>query len=229
VLLLIASVSLLMSPLAPLAETTPCPTEMVRAKWTEPIYPPNEVARQRAGKVELEAVVAADGTVKKVKRVSGEDEFTKTAEAALKQWTFQPCKIDGTPVEASTPVSFEFHVGTWDVASGKEPPFSNPDGTPSKAIMRVRVSGGVAASQLRYKVTPRYPEISKLQRVQGTVVLHVVIGRDGGPKMVEIKSGDPVLAAATVDAVRQWRYASYYLNGLPVEVDTLVTMNFDFQ
>jgi protein TonB len=76
------------------------------------------------------------------------------------------------------------------------------------------------------KVTPAYPQIAMVARQQGTVLLHAIIGRDGTIQQLQAVSGPPLLIKAAMDAVAQWRYRPYVLNGQPVEVDTQITVNF---
>jgi protein TonB len=92
--------------------------------------------------------------------------------------------------------------------------------------MRVRMGGNVTAASLTKKVPPVYPEEARAARIQGTVVLHTIIGKDGAVKEVTVVSGDSALVKAAVDAVQQWRYRPTQLNGNPVEVDTTVAVNF---
>jgi len=61
---------------------------------------------------------------------------------------------------------------------------------------------------------------------QGEVVLHAIIGRDGVVSSLELVRGHPLLAPAAIEAVREWRYRPYTLNGEPVEVETLITVRF---
>lgn len=91
---------------------------------------------------------------------------------------------------------------------------------------KVRVSSGVAEGMLLYKTLPPYPAVARQARIQGSVVLQAVIGKDGKVKALRALSGHPMLLPAALDAVKQWRYQPYYLNGDPVEVDTQVTLNF---
>jgi protein TonB len=76
------------------------------------------------------------------------------------------------------------------------------------------------------RVEPVYPKIAMLTGTQGAVKLHAIIAKDGNIESLSVVSGHPMLAAAAVDAVRQWRYRPYYLNGEPVEVETFITVNF---
>jgi protein TonB len=98
---------------------------------------------------------------------------------------------------------------------------------PKVAVSRIRVSSGVTQG-LRIKyVEPTYPSIAKTAHVQGTVILAAVIGKDGAIENLHVVSGHPLLQGAAMDAVKQWRYRPYILNGEPVEVDTQVIVNFN--
>ena len=93
-------------------------------------------------------------------------------------------------------------------------------------VQRVRVSQGVTAGLVIKRVNPTYPPLARTARVQGSVVLAAVIGKDGTIQNLHVLSGHPLLTQAALDAVKQWRYKPYILNGEPVEVDTQVTVNF---
>jgi len=95
-----------------------------------------------------------------------------------------------------------------------------------EAPQRVRVSEGVVQGLLVHQVKPDYPPVARTARIQGQVVLHAVIGKDGNVKQVQVLSGHPMLASAAENAVKQWRYKPYVLNGQPVEVDTTINVNF---
>jgi TonB family protein len=92
--------------------------------------------------------------------------------------------------------------------------------------LRIRQGGNVTAAILVHKVPPTYPEKALAAHLEGSVVLHVIVGTDGTVKQVEPVSGDPTLAEAAVDAVKQWTYKPTLLNGSPVEVDSTVTVDF---
>ena len=92
--------------------------------------------------------------------------------------------------------------------------------------MRVRVSQGVTQGMVVSKVTPIYPQDAKAARIQGSVIVAVVIGKDGNVQSERLVSGHPSLVPAAMDAVKQWKYKPYVLNGTPVEVDTQITLNF---
>ena len=102
-----------------------------------------------------------------------------------------------------------------------------PTAVPKVATpQRVKVSAGVTSGLLIRKITPTYPPLAKQARIQGSVVLQAVIGKDGTIQNLRAVSGHPMLIQSAIDAVRQWKYKPYFLNGEPVEVDTQVTVNF---
>ena len=104
---------------------------------------------------------------------------------------------------------------------------STPIAVPKVATpQRVRVSSGVQQGNLVNKVTPIYPPIAKNARISGTVVLQAIISKTGVVENLHAISGHPMLIPAAVEAVKQWRYKPYYLNGEPVEVETTVSVIF---
>ncbi len=80
--------------------------------------------------------------------------------------------------------------------------------------------------KLLSRTDPVYPEEAETQRMEGTVILHTVIGQDGTIQGVEPKSGPALLAAAAVNAVRQWRYTPSSVGGQPVEAEEDITITF---
>jgi len=105
---------------------------------------------------------------------------------------------------------------------------STPVATPKVAAppQRVRVSQGVTTGLLIHKVQPNYPPLARQARIQGSVVLQAEISKNGTIENLKVISGHPMLAPEALDAVKQWRYKPYVLNGEPVEVETQVTVNF---
>lgn len=90
------------------------------------------------------------------------------------------------------------------------------------------LGGDIEASRLLNKVQPVYPAAAKASGVEGTVVLHAIIGMEGSPLSLRVVNTqvDPELARAAVEAVSKWRYSPTLLNGKPIEVDTTVNVNF---
>jgi protein TonB len=91
---------------------------------------------------------------------------------------------------------------------------------------RIRLGGNLQAAKLLHQVTPAYPVLAKAGRVQGAVQLNAVIGKDGMVQEITLISGHPLLVEAAMQAARQFRYRPTYLNGLAVEVDTVINVQF---
>ncbi|MGA3197004.1 MAG: energy transducer TonB [Terriglobales bacterium] len=104
---------------------------------------------------------------------------------------------------------------------------SQPVAVPKVATpQRVRVSSGVSTGLLIKKVTPNYPPLARQARIQGQVILQAEISKEGTIQNLQLISGHAMLAPAAIEAVKQWRYKPYLLNGEPVAVETQVVVNF---
>ncbi|MGA7647520.1 MAG: TonB family protein [Terriglobales bacterium] len=97
---------------------------------------------------------------------------------------------------------------------------------PQPAPVAVKISQGVSQGLLIKKVTPQYPPAALRFHTQGAVQIEVTIDKEGYVTNPKVLSGSPVLAQAALEAVRQWRYKPYYLDGAPVEIQTQITVNF---
>jgi TonB family protein len=97
---------------------------------------------------------------------------------------------------------------------------------PQLAPSSVRVSQGVSQGLLLKKVPPAYPPMALQLHKEGIVELLTTINKQGLITNIKVLSGDTMLAKPAVDAVRQWKYRPYLLNGEPVEIQTQITINF---
>lgn len=95
---------------------------------------------------------------------------------------------------------------------------SSSDATP--------IDAAAAQGHLIFKVQPTYPNKARRDRIEGSVVLSAVIAKEGNVKDLTLISGHPLLVDAAMDAVKQWRYEPYKLKGQPVDVRTVITVNF---
>lgn len=89
-----------------------------------------------------------------------------------------------------------------------------------------RITSQLSEGQLVNRVEPVYPHLAAISGIQGQVKLHAIIARDGRIQSLNVISGHPLLVHAALEAVEQWRYRPYVLNGETVEVETLITVNF---
>jgi periplasmic protein TonB len=97
---------------------------------------------------------------------------------------------------------------------------------PKQPTQTLKVSQGVSQGLLVKSVQPVYPQTARQLRVQGSVELLAIIGKDGSITSVKVLSGPSVLSRAAIDAVKQWQYKPYYLDDQPVEIQTQITVNF---
>lgn len=100
---------------------------------------------------------------------------------------------------------------------------------PPKPAAPVRAGGDVREPRKVQHVAPVYPPAALAARVQGMVIVEAVIAPDGSVRDARVLRSQPLLDAAALDAVRQWRYTPTLLNGTPVPVIVTVTVNFTLQ
>jgi TonB family protein len=187
-----------------------------------PNYPPLARQARIEGTVFLRADIDKDGNVEKMDLISGHPMLSPAAVEAVKQWKYEPYIVDGNvlPVETIIRVSFALEGG-----SGAADPNSPP--APRIATpLRIRVSQGVSSRLIVKKVNPVYPEGARQARIQGLVLMKALIDKEGNVAKLELISGHPMLADAAMEAVRQWKYKPYLLNGQLLEVDTQIQVNF---
>jgi TonB family protein len=94
------------------------------------------------------------------------------------------------------------------------------------AIEPVNLPESAARELLTQPVEPEYPAAAKASGQRGSVVLQVLIGRDGAVQDAKFLEGSLVFARAAIDAVKQWRFKPYSMNGRAVSVESVITLNF---
>ena len=114
------------------------------------------------------------------------------------------------------------------VRAAEQPPLeihTDPPVVATNAADRARVST-VASTVVTESVRPDYPMLARQMKVQGSVVLQALIGRDGMIQDLQVLSGPPILSTAAREAVRQWHFKPHYLGNQTVETETRITVNF---
>jgi protein TonB len=109
------------------------------------------------------------------------------------------------------------------------PAAATPQSAPAQAANTARTSangGQVQQAQLISRKDPEYPPIARQSGAGGEVILTAMIGVDGKVKDVKVVQGHPLLRNAAVAAVKQWVYKPTLLNGVPVEAETRISLNF---
>ena len=114
----------------------------------------------------------------------------------------------------------------WSLSAQGPVASKTPAAGNAKKPLKLRIAQGVAEGNILHKVPPRYPLEAKQKNITGDVILGFTIDRSGNVTGLKIISGHPLLAPAAVDAVRQWKYRPYLLNGEPVDVETTARISF---
>jgi len=166
---------------------------------------------------------------------------------AVKQWEYKPYLLNGQPVEVETRAVVKFKTepsaggvigvpgGVGGVPGGVRGSSGGVIGgiigsnapPPKLAVpQKVRVSSEVMERNLLKRVEPVYPTMARIAKIQGEVRLQATISKTGAIENLRAVSGHPILIPAAMDAVRQWKYKPFLLNGEPTEVDGTVIVVF---
>ena len=205
-------------------------------KRIDPIYPLEARQRVVQGAVVMKATIAVDGTVKNFKITNGDPILRNAAKDAVTQWRYEPARVEGVASAVDTTITLNFSMGdtlkqslfeltqTQTGADGVEVAAPLPLPAPPAGV--TRVSGRVMAGQLEKKVDPVYPADGIAVDARGDVVLLATITKTGEVGDVQAVSGPYRFRDAAIEAVRQWRYRPYLVDGAAVEVQATITVNF---
>lgn len=173
-------------------------------------YPEAARAAGITGPVVLQVTTSAAGAPTAVQALAGAPELVDAAVSAVWQWRWEP---------RDAPSQFIMGVNVRPA-----PPEATGDKVPT------RIGGSVRPPTKTGDARPVYPEAAREERVQGIVVSEVMIGSDGKVEMGRVlRSADPRLDVAALDAVLRWVYEPTAVDGRPVPVLMTVTVNFSLQ
>ena len=195
---------------------------LVRA--VNPTVPADASPKQRRGDVVLRATVASSGNVQDVTVVTGEPALTGPAIDAVRRWQFAPCIQDGRPVESQITVTVSYDLSRSASASADES--SSVPREPQEDVVHEIEQGQVF--QLRDGLTfpkdlgmpnPEYSEAAQKARLQGDVLLGVVVDTNGKARSVwVVQTLGQGLDEKSVEAVRRWSFTPATKHGKPVPV-----------
>jgi TonB family protein len=151
----------------------------------------------------LHALISKEGQVESLQVISGPPALTASAIDAVRQWQYKPYLLNGEPTEVESTININYTLGGANV-----------------------VAPGVMQGNLISQVRPVYPLDAKAARIQGVVTLRAVVSKQGDVKSLVVVSGPPELTTSALDAVKQWKYKPYLLNGQPTEVETTINVNY---
>jgi len=227
-----------------------------KIKNVAPVYPPDALAARVAGVVIADIIVGEDGKVRDTRVLRSIPLLDAAALDAVRQWEFTPASVNGAPVPVVMTVTVNFVpkeasgvvggvVGgvaggvTGGVKAGSgfdvppppppPPPAGSSSGKTSLDPTALKVGGAISPPKRLVNVNPVYPPEASEARVQGVVILEVLIGPDGKVENSRILRSIPMLDQAATDAVRQWEFTVTSVNSAPVKVVMTVTVNFTLQ
>lgn len=214
------------------------PSELVLEvpKKVDAVYPAEALRDKVQGQVIIKVLIADTGEVENAEIVSGNPVLAVSALAAAKEWIFKTWRYKKyIPVSAWATIAFDFQLPD-EQSKTSSTPTDGPVVTgkvvesgelPNTLTTKpLHVGAGMTQGLVIHKVQPVYPPGARRARVQGSVVLQAIISKEGTIENLRVLSGDSMLVDAAIEAVRQWRYRPYVVNGEPVKVDTQIVVNF---
>jgi len=216
------------SPLPPPGKAAPTPPDSTHLEVLyapKPYYPLEAAAKKLQGQVVINLHISESGNVESAEIVSGEPILAQAAADAMKEWRFKPFIKNGQTVKISYRMPFDFSLKGYfpDGCAAADAAFV---ANSANAARYRQVPAGVLEGRLVHKVEPQYPMLARMKHVQGTVLLYAVIGEDGRIHDLKTICGPAELVAASLEAVRQWRYRPFELDGSPVAVQTTIKVQF---
>ena len=181
----------------------------------DPVLPPDPDVRLQ-GTVVLRAIISKAGGIESLQTVSGHPMLVPAALDAVRQWRYRRYEVNGIPVRVETLIRMRF-------SEEREEGTETPVPTAKSPMM---ITAEDMRERLVYRVAPVYPPLARQARIQGTVILMIVINRSGEVRDVQLVSGHPMLAPAAVEAVKTWRYIPYESDRRTVEIQTEVRVIF---
>jgi TonB family protein len=176
-----------------------------------PEYPQKALDNWIKGMVVLDTEIGTDGNVKDVKVIqSAHPLLDQSAMDAVKQWKYEPFEVKGGLNVLMFTVNVQFDL--------IPVPSSKTGRLPSGEVPKVV-----------HRVAPKYPVTALKAHIQGNVILEVVNDKNGNVKSVKVINGHPLLIKAAVDALKQWKYAPYLIDGEAKSVIFNETINFSLK
>jgi protein TonB len=210
-----------------------------KVKDVRPVYPADAKDARVQGVVIIEGVIGPDGKVQAARVLRSVPQLDQAALDAVKQWEFTPTLLNGAAVPVVMTVTVNFMAdgvaGSLKAGSGFDAPPPPPPPPPPPGAKElsdpgaVRVGGNIRPPVKITNVNPVYPPEAKDARVQGVVILDILIGEDGRVENAKILRSIPMLDQAAIDAVAQWVFTPTTINGEAKKVIMTATVNFTLQ
>jgi periplasmic protein TonB len=193
-----------------------------------PVTTPSSAAVQRKKEIRSRAVPRVDPQ-------PGTDPPSEGPTITATRTVLPPLEVEvvaGDAHQAVHPGTNAVHVDLQRAPSGQvSAPVREDSGqtaarVATPAAQRTSVSTSGASEIVSRSVQPDYPMLARQMKVQGSVVMQALIGRDGLIEDLHVLSGPPILANAAEEAVRQWHFKPHFVGAQPVETRANITVNF---
>jgi len=235
------------SPATSVLKISPAEARAMLLEKVVPSYPEQATANHIQNNEILDIQIDEMGNVASAKIQSGHPWFAQASLEAVTQWKYRPYLQQGSPVRVESTVLIVYRVaGQQDraprfpqgmpasvvsIADAPSPPASPVDAsqveaTQVEAPKHVQLDRKLLEDRVINQVQPTYPPIAKAAHIQGDVLLHVVIDKEGRVAQLRAVSGHPILIQAAMDAVKQWSYKPYEVRGEAVGVESTVRVEF---
>jgi TonB family protein len=206
-------------------------------KSVQPAYPQEALTAIAEGTVVLEAAVNERGVVSSVRILrSVHPSLDKAAGDALRQWRFSPLIEEGKPKAVTVIASARFQLNSSTRTGGQvggivggalpKDRFSPQEYAEGNALPEVRSLGDIKPPDLIFRVEPKYPDVARQARAEGTVILEVTTEANGYVSSVKILRSIPLLDQAAAESVRQWIYEPLVIDGKPRKCVFTTTVRF---
>ena len=192
-------------------------------KIVQPKYPPQAKEKGIAGTVAVEAVIDTNGRITEARIIhSAHDLLDQVSLEAIRQWTYEPMEINGTPVRSIMTVVCRFNLDE------NHPPVSvmSAVGEDEEEKPPIRALGDIKPPKVIRLIQPIYPDEARKAGIQGVVILEAKTDLYGHVKEVKVLRSIPALDQAAIDAVKQWIYEPMIVNREPREVIFTTTVRF---
>lgn len=208
-------------------------------KRVQPAFPA-DLQSMVEGDVVMNVTIAPDGTVQDIKVTHGLPQLIHPALHAVSQWRYEPARINGVAVAYKTTIAVSFKIASdpSTAAAANAAALAAPRIVPPEGVLSVkpvlppppegvlRISARVMDGMLEKRVEPVYPADSAAVDARGIVIALATIGKTGEVENVAVLSGPLRFRDAAANAVKQWRYRPYVIDGEAVTVQTTITLNF---
>jgi len=208
------------------------------------VYPPDAAAAGIQGIVIVEVVIGKQGAVEETRVLRSRAGLDNAAVTAIKQWEYTPTLVNGEAVRVAWTVTLNFVLPPRDPAAtpasglpavpatpavSAPSPAPVPDAPPEQPPAPVRVGGTIQPPTKIMHVNPVYPVKAQANRIQGVVILELIIGTDGYVENSRIVRGVPELNDAATDAVTRWVFTPTLVDGVAQRVIYTVSVSFSLQ